>query len=81
MAKNVQISYDLFVLLLRYHLLELTDDKLQHEIKTALENKLDALVKHDLYSKSKDHTLTPAEREEARKAYLDRVGIRDSFRW
>lgn len=45
--KNVQISEKLFFVLLKYHLLE-TDDVLP-EIKKGLEEKLEAMVKRDLY--------------------------------
>ena len=42
--KNVQIPYELFVSLLRYHL---------NEIRQGLEQKLDSLVRHELYAKYK----------------------------
>ena len=35
---------------------------------------------HELYTKSR-MALTEEEREKARKEYLDRRGISDSFRW
>ena len=47
--KNVQIPYELFVSLLRYHLME--DDDCLNEIRQGLEQKLDALVRHELYAK------------------------------
>ena len=40
--KNVQIPYELFVSLLRYHLME--DDDCLNEIRQGLEQKLDSLV-------------------------------------
>ena len=49
--KNVQISYELFVSLLRYHLIE--DDDCLNEIRQGLEQKLDSLVRHELYAKYK----------------------------
>ena len=55
-------------------------DTLQR-IQRALEGKLDAMVKREYYSAYKDRSLTDAERQEARKKYLDSVGISESFRW
>ena len=75
---NVQIPYELFVLLLRYHLME--DDSCTEKIRIGLEKKLDAMVLHDLYGKSKT-ALTEEEREKARQEYLEKRGVRDSFRW
>lgn len=76
--KQVQIPQELFILLLRYHLME--DDNHEGEIRIGLEKKLDAMVLRELYGKSKD-AQTETEREKARKEYLDRRGIPDSFRW
>lgn len=76
--KNVQISYELFLLLLRYHLVE--DDTCLEEIRQGLEKKLDSLVQHELYGKFKTAP-TQEEREKARQEYLDRRGVPDSFRW
>ena len=76
--KQVQIPRELFVLLIHYHLME--DDSNVDEIRIGLEKKLDALVLHELYEKSKTAP-TEAEREKSRKEYLDRKGMPDSFRW
>lgn len=76
--KTVQIPYELFGELLRYHLLE--DDCCAEEIRQGLEQKLDSLVRHELYKKYKTAP-TQEEREKARQEYLDRRGILDSFRW
>lgn len=78
MMKNVQIPYELFMLLLRYHLME--DDTCLEEIRQGLEKKLDSLVQHELYGKYKTAP-TQEEREKARQEYLDRRGVPDSFRW
>ena len=45
-----------------------------------LEKKLDTMVLHELYEKSKTAP-TETEREKFRKEYLDRKGIPDIFRW
>ena len=76
--KNVQIPYDLFLALLQYHLM--MDDDYEAEIRYGLEQKLEAMVRHELYAKYKT-ALTPEEREEARQRYLDERGIPQSYRW
>ena len=45
-----------------------------------LEKKLDAMVMRELYTKYKT-ALTEEEKEKARKEYLDRRGVQESFRW
>lgn len=59
--KNVQIPYELFVSLLRYHLME--EDDCLNEIRQGLEQKLDSLVRHELYAKYK----TAPTQEERKK--------------
>ena len=76
--KNVQISEELFIELLKYHLVEI-DDVLP-EIKKGLEEKLEAMVRRDLYTKYKTAP-TEEEREKARQEYLEKVGMHRSFRW
>ena len=76
--KNVQIPYKLFFQLMKYHLME--DESCEADIRRGLEKKLDALVMHELYTKSK-MAVTEEEREKARKEYLDRRGVPKSFRW
>ena len=76
--RNVQIPFELFCQLLQYHLME--NHNLENSIKQGLEKKLDALVMHELYRKSKS-AATLEEREKARKEYLDRRGVAEEFRW
>ena len=64
--------------LLRFHLME--DVDCENEIKQELEKKLDKMVMRDLYGKFKPAP-TEEEREQARKEYLDRRGVPESFRW
>ena len=71
--KNVQIPYELFVSLLRYHLME--DDVCLNEIRQGLEQKMDSLVRHELYVKYKTAP-TQEEREKARQEYLENVECR-----
>ena len=77
-VKNVQISQELFFDLVRFHLLEM--EELSPEIKKGLEAKLEAMLKRELYTKYKTAP-TEEEREQARKEYLDKVGINRDFRW
>ena len=81
MSKSVQIPLELFYDLVRVHLLDADDKDTLQRITKALEGKIDAMVAHDTYSKSKDMNLTAQEREEARQKYLDLKGIHKDFRW
>lgn len=76
--KNVQIPYELFVALLQYHLV--MEDDYAEDIRRGLEEKLDAMVRHELYAKYKTAP-TKEEREQARQEYLDKRGVPESFRW
>ena len=76
--KNVQISMDLFLSLLRYFLMGQEENF--EEITNSLEQKLDALVMRELYTKYKSAP-TKEEREQARKEYLERRGVSENFRW
>ena len=75
--KNVQIPHELFVALVEYHLAY--DDNYEDEIRQGLEQKLDALMRHELYAKYKTAP-SAEEREQARQAYLER-GMFPEFRW
>ena len=75
---NVQTSKELFFALLIYHLVEMYD--VLPEIKKGLEEKLEAMVRRDLYTKYKTAS-TEEEREKARQEYLEKVGMHRSFRW
>ena len=76
--KQIQISEELFMQLIKYHLLD--TQELQPKIKESLESKLDSISMRLLYSKYKTAT-TEEEKEKARQEYLDRRGVPDSFRW
>lgn len=76
--KMVQIPESLFVELMKFHVLGIEDSL--PEIKKGLEEKYEAILRRELYTKSKTAE-TEAEREEARKAYLDKVGVHPNFRW
>ncbi len=76
--KNVQIPYELFLDLIRYHLLE--EDDPAEDIQKALEQKLEAMIDRQLYSQYKTAP-TEEQREKARQEYLDRRGVPESYRW
>lgn len=89
--KQIQIPEEVFwdSLKISYIVLDddirgyLSQDKLEvvERFQKALEVKLDKMVLHDLYTKSKDSKLTEEEREQARQDYLDRRGINKNFRY
>ena len=62
--KNVQIPQELFMKLLRYHLLN--DDSCTEDVKKGLEQKMNTMVERELYTKSKTAP-TEEEREKCRK--------------
>lgn len=76
--KNVQIKQELFLELVKYHLLGIDVDT--EKINMELTAKIDALVMRELYTKYKTAP-TEEEKEKARKEYLDRRGVNESFRW
>lgn len=79
---NVQIPSELFDELLAYFLADIEDweaDILGHRIRHGLQTKLDAQLRRQLFSQYK-RAATAEEREAARTAYLDAVGMRESYR-
>lgn len=78
--KQIQIPEKLFVDIAKYFLLEQEDAELKETIKKGLSDKLEAGIRHSLYTTSKTAP-TEEEREKARQEYLDRIGIPHSFRW
>ena len=75
---KVQISQELFLALVKYHLLEMNE--VEEQIKKELKEKLDAMAKRQIYSRYKT-ALTEEDRMKAREEYLDLVGMSQSFRW
>ena len=55
-------------------------DDVLPEIKKGLEEKMEVMVRRDLYTKYKTAP-TEEEREKARQEYLEKVGMHRSFRW
>ncbi len=66
--KKVQISKELFLNLIRYHIAEAYE--LEEDIKSELENKLNAMAMRENYIAFKTAP-TEQEREDARKKYLE----------
>ena len=68
--KQVQIPQELFVLLIHYHLME--DDSNVDEIRIGLEKKLDAMVLHELYEKSKTAPTEAERKNSGRNIWIGR---------
>ena len=78
---NVQISEELFGKICTYILLGDDSEDLEREISDGLKQKLEAMIRRELYSRSVSKSVDDAEREKARIAYLDRIGMQPDFRW
>ncbi|MBR5597595.1 MAG: complexin-2 [Lachnospiraceae bacterium] len=76
--KNIQISEELFLALIKYHLLEM--EEFSGKIKKGLEDKLEAMTKRELYTRYKTAP-TAEEKEKARQEYLKKVGMHKDFSW
>ena len=76
--KSVTIKETLFVDLVKYFLFFFLED--EDRIRLELHQKLDALVKRELYTIYKT-AKRAEEREAARREYLEKVGIPKNFRW
>lgn len=78
--KHVKIDFKTFLDLVRYFVLDEHTEELYGQIKQVLEDKIDSMARHELYTQSKTAP-TASEREQARQKYLDSVGIHKDFRW
>ncbi len=76
--KQVQISEDLFLSLVKYHILEYYND--EEKIIKELKEKYDKIFNRSLYTKYKTAP-TEEEKEKARQKYLNQRGIHPDFRW
>ena len=81
MAKEIKIPYDVWYNLVKFFLFGLQDDEVYSTCAKGIEAKWKALYRRDLYSRYKSASLTPAERESARKAYLEEIGVPSGFIW
>ena len=76
--KRIIISEDLFRMIYQYFLCNRSD--LREDICNGLVEKMEKRIDRDLYTKSLT-AITDEEKEANRKAYLDRKGIPEDFRW
>ena len=76
--KNVQISYDLFLMLVKYHLGG--DDIWEDDIAEELNRKVESVIARNTYTRYKTAD-TKEEQEKARKEYLDLKGVFEDWRW
>lgn len=76
--RQIQISEELFIALMKYHIMDVQE--VQPEIEKGLMDKMDSITMRLLYSKYKTAP-TEEEKEKARKEYLDKRGVPESFRW
>jgi len=78
--KSVSIPESLFVDLVSYMLLENQSEENLKRIKKGLDEKLNRIAEHDLYSRYKTAP-TEEEKEKARLEYLERKKIPSQFRY
>ncbi|MFI3214557.1 MAG: complexin-2 [Eubacteriales bacterium] len=76
--KNIQIPEELFIALVKYHLLDLTRG--EEQIKQPLMDKMDRIAIRELYTQYKTAP-SDEEKEKARQEYLDKRGVTKDFRW
>lgn len=77
--KSIQIPFKLFIKCLRLICFEEDNAKLREETKTLIWAKFEQIRRRELFTAYKTAT-TDEEREQARREYLDRVGIPEDFR-
>ena len=77
--KNVQIPFELFINLIKIHILDIKNEEIEKQVKKDLIEKFNSVILRDLYTKYKT-AKTDEEREKARQAYLEKIGMKDSFK-
>lgn len=78
--KYIQLPIELFGNLVKFHLLEMEDEETRACIVRGLNEKMDRIQDHDLYTTHKTSE-SEEERKAAREEYLDRKGVPESFRY
>ena len=79
--QNILLDYELFVDLYVYACRHSEQDDLQFKrLCAGVSRKLEAMMRHDLYSLYKTGA-NEETRAKARQEYLDAIGLSDSFRW
>lgn len=76
--KQIKIPASLFYDLVLYHLCDMPEP--EERIHKALNDKMEAILRRECYTQYKTVS-DEVKREEARKAYLDKAGILQDFRW
>lgn len=80
--KSVQIPEELFTMIGNYFLNDRKDDsELESQIIKGLQDKLDRMAMHDIYSKYVNTELSDSDRDAARLEYLEKRGISSDFIW
>ena len=79
--RNILLDYDLFVDLYVYACRHSEQDDFQFKrLSAGVRRKLEAMMRHDLYSLYKTGA-NEETRAKARQEFLDAIGLSDSFRW
>lgn len=77
---NVKISSELFAEIIKWFLLGQKTREAEEEIRKALAMKIREMNRRDLYHRYKT-TPPGTEREELRRKYLDKAGVKEDCRW
>ena len=80
-STKIRIDESLFIDLCIYAIQNADNDSPRYRrIEDGIQEKLDAVARHRLYSKYKTGA-TEEERRQARQEYLEKIGIPASFQW
>lgn len=77
---RLDLTEEEFMLYYKYAAEHREEDGAVEALYQKLEDKLDKLIDHDLYTRYKCAP-TAEEKEAARQEYLDRRGVPEAFRW
>ena len=82
MPKSVRISYELFSEISEYFSLPFPESDINRylKIQKGIIAKEEAMKRHELYTAYKSET-SPGKKNSARLDYLDRVGMKQNYRW
>lgn len=78
MGRNIQISAELFYMLIKYHIDG--DSAWKDRIAEELQSKYDRILQHNRYTAYKTVD-DPEIKEMARNSYLDAAGYLPDYRW
>ena len=79
--KHIQLDFEFFMDLYVYACRHEDPDDLQYQrICLCARKKIEAMLRHDLYSIYKSSASEEA-RKEARRRYLDAIGLQEGFYW